>query len=392
LSTGIDVARVRAATPGCERVVHLNNAGAALLPQSVLDTVVAHLVHEADIGGYEAAEAAADRIEAVYRSVATLLGARVDEIALVESATRAWTTYFSARRFEPGQRILTHRVEYASNFIPMLQAARRDGVRIEVVPSTAFGEIDVDALRSMIDDRVALVALTHVPSQGGLVNPAAAVGAVTRAAGVPFVLDACQSAGQLPLDVDTIGCDVLVATGRKFLRGPRGTGFLYVRRAHQDGLEPEAPDLRGAEWTGARSYVVRDDARRFEQWERSVANVLGLGTAVELVAELGIDAIAERVTALGAELRAALATVDGVVLRDEGREQCGIVTFTLEGHDVDAVKHALRAQQVNVWTIDATTAQLDFGARGLPAVVRASVHYYNTSEDLEKATTALRAV
>ena len=389
MSPSIDVARARAATPGCERVAHLNNAGAALTPQSVLDTVIAYLMREADIGGYEAAEEAADRIEDVYRSVATMLGAHLDEIALVESATRAWTTYFSARRFQPGQRILTHRVEYASNFIPMLQAVPRDGVTIDVVPSTPTGEIDIDALRDMIDDRVALVALTHVPSQGGLVNPAAAVGAVTRAAGVPYVLDACQSAGQLPLDVEAIGCDVLVATGRKFLRGPRGTGFLYVRRAHQDGLEPEAPDLRGAEWTGAATYEVRDDARRFEQWERSVANVLGLGAAVDLVLELGIDAIAERIMTLGAELRAALATVDGVVLRDEGRDQCGIVTFTLEGHDVDDVKRALRAQHVNVWTIDATTAQLDFGARDLPAVVRASLHSYNTSEELEKATTAV---
>ena len=392
MSGAIDVARVRAATPGCAHVAHLNNAGAALPPQSVLDTVVAHLLREADIGGYEAAEAAADRVEAVYGSVANLLGAQADEIALVESATRAWTTYFSARTFTAGQRILTHRVEYASNFIPMLQAARRDGVEIDVVPSTATGEIDVGALRTTLDHRVALVALTHVPSQGGLVNPAAAVGAVTRAAGVPFVLDACQSAGQLPLDVDAIGCDALVGTGRKFLRGPRGTGFLYVRRAHQAGLEPEAPDLRGAEWTGAATYEVRDDARRFEQWERSVANVLGLGAAVELVLELGIDAIAARVCALGKELRDRLTAVPGVALHDEGREQCGIVTFTLQGHDVDAVKHALRAQQVNVWTIDATTAQLDFGGRDLPAVVRASVHYYNTSEELEKATTAVAAL
>ena len=384
---------MKGVTPGCERVAHLNNAGAALPPRSVVDTVVAHLMREADIGGYEAAEAAADRVEAVYCSVANLCNAHVDEIALVESATRAWTTYFSARRFERGQRILTHRVEYASNFIPMLQAAPRDGITVEVVPSTTTGEIDVDALRSMLDDRVALVALTHVPSQGGLVNPAAAVGAVTRAAGVPFVLDACQSAGQLPVDVDAIGCDALVATGRKFLRGPRGTGFLYVRRAHLDGLEPEAPDLRGAEWTGPNSYELRADARRFEQWERSFANVLGLGAAVDLVLELGIDAIAERVTALGAELRARLATVDGVALRDEGREQCGIVTFTLEGHDVDDVKRALRAARRQRLDDRRDHRPARF-RRSRPARRRArtSVHYYNTSEELETATTAVAAV
>ena len=385
----IDVAAVRADTPGCAQVVHLNNAGAALPSRAVVQTVVAHLEREAAIGGYEAATEAGERTEAVYDSVASLVGADRDEIAVVESATRAWTVWFSALRFAPGDRLLTHRVEYASNFLPMLQAAARDGAEIHVVPSAPTGEIDVDALAGMLDERVRLVALTHVPSQSGLVNPAAAVGAVTRAAGVPFVLDACQSAGQLPLSVADVGCDVLVATGRKYLRGPRGTGFLYVRRSYLDTLVPYGVDLRGAEWSAPSEYRLRPDARRFEHWERSIACVLGLGVAVDQALALGVDDIRIRVQQLAAGLRDRLARYSGIVVRDEGRERCGIVTFTVEGEKPGDVVARLRTRGINTYAIDASTARLDLGARAIDAVVRASVHYYNTDDELDRVVQVL---
>ncbi len=381
----IDVDAVRADTPGCSAVVHLNNAGASLPPTVVTETVIAHLRREAAIGGYEAAAEATERTEAVYEQLAALLRCDPAEIALVESATRAWTAAFGSLRFAKGDRILTHRVEYASNFLPMLHAAGRDGVSVELVPSRASGEIDVDALDAMIDDRVRLIALTHVPSQNGLVNPAADVGRRARSAGIPFLLDACQSAGQLDLDVDALGCDVLAATGRKFLRAPRGTGFLFVRRDALAWLQPEHPDLRSADWSGQRTYRLRDDARRFEQFERSVANVLGLGAAAAYARAIGLDAIEARVTGLGARLRAALDRVRHVTVRDEGTRQCAIVTFTVDGVEPEAIVDRLHDHGVNMWPIDAATARLDLDARGLRGVVRASVHYYNTEAEIDRA-------
>jgi selenocysteine lyase/cysteine desulfurase len=388
----IDVAAARADTPGCRDVAHLNNAGAALPPRAVTDTVVAHLRREEQIGGYEAAEEAASRVEQVYGDIAAFIGARADEIALVDSATRAWTAAFTGVRFAPGDRILTHRVEYASNFVPMLAAARRDGAHVEVVGDAPDGAIDIEQLERMLDERVRVVALTHVPSQNGLVNPAAAVGEVTSRHGVPYFLDACQSIGQLPVDVERIRCDVLAATGRKYLRAPRGTGFLYVRRSLLAHLEPPAPDLRGAEWTGAHEYRLRDDARRFEQWERSIAGVLGLGTAVAYAGVYGIDAIAARVVALGAELRDRLNRIGAVTVRDQGDERCGIVTFTIDGIAPADVVRRLRASSVNTWAIDATTAQLDLGNRRIAGVVRASVHYYNNSDELDRCARLLTAI
>ncbi|MFI5053059.1 MAG: aminotransferase class V-fold PLP-dependent enzyme [Acidimicrobiia bacterium] len=387
----IDVARVRADTPGCRYVIHLNNAGAALPPRVVVDTIVQHLELEARVGGYAAADEVATRATAVYDSVAQLVGASADEIALLENATRAWDMVFYglAASFEPGDRILTSRAEYASNVIAFLQIARRTGARVEVIPDDASGQLSVDALGGMIDDRVRLVAISWIPTQGGLVNPAEAVGAVAREADVPYLLDACQAAGQLPIDVDALGCDFLSATGRKYLRGPRGTGFLYVRRSRLEELEPPFLDVHAARWVSDDTIALRADARRFESWEHSVANQLGLGAAVDYALELGVDAIAARVVALAVRLREQLGSVPGVTLHDLGQERCGIVTFTIDGVDPFELAARLRTDAINISVSTIDFARFDFESRGLDAVARASVHYYNTDDELDRFVDAL---
>jgi selenocysteine lyase/cysteine desulfurase len=389
----IDVARVRADTPACRDVIHLNNAGAALPPSVVVDTVVAHLELEARVGGYAAADEVAARAADVYESVAELVGGTADEIALVDNATRAWDMAFYglAASFESGDRILTSRAEYASNVIAFLQIARRTGVQVDVIPDDESGQLSVDALRAMIDDRVRLVAISWIPTQSGLVNPAAAVGVVTRDANVPYLLDACQAAGQLPIDVERLGCDFLSATGRKYLRAPRGTGFLYVRQARLAQLEPPFLDVHAARWASDNTIVLRDDARRFESWERSVANQLGLGAAVDYALALGLDAISARVTELAARLREQLGSVPGLTLRDLGTEQCGIVTFTVDGIDPHDLAARLRADAINISVSTIDFARFDFESRGLDAVARASVHYYNTDDELDRFVAALRS-
>jgi cysteine desulfurase / selenocysteine lyase len=379
----LDVARARAETPGCRNVNHLNNAGASLPPQPVLDAVVDHLRLEASIGGYEAAAAQRERIEHAYDAIAELLGARREEIALVENATRAWDMAFYGLPLERGDRILTTTSEYASNAIAFMQLGRRRGVRVEVVPDDASGQLDVDALRGQLDERVKLIAINHVPTHNGLVNPAAEVGKVAREAGVPYLLDACQSVGQMPVDVAEIGCDLLSATGRKFLRGPRGTGFLFVSERLLDRLDPPFLDLLAATWTAADQFEVRPDARRFETWESSLACRIGLGVAVDYALRLGLDAIRERVTGLADDLRRRLLAIPGVTVHDRGERRCGIVAFSVAGHAAEAVAAALAQRRINVSLSQPEAARYDFEAHGMPVLVRASVHYYNTEDELE---------
>ncbi|MEN8235604.1 MAG: aminotransferase class V-fold PLP-dependent enzyme [Actinomycetota bacterium] len=384
----IDITSVRADTPGTEFVAHFNNAGASLMPAPVLARITNYLEEESRFGGYETADAHADDLSAVYDIIAGLIGADRSEIAIVESATRAWDAAFLSMRFEEGDRILTTTSEYASNVIAFLQVAERTGAVIEVIPDRPTGEIDVDALDAMIDDRVRLIAINHVPTNGGLVNPAAEVGCVANAHGIPYLLDACQSVGQMPIDVDEIGCDMLSATSRKFLRGPRGVGFLYVRDTMLDRLVPPVLDLHGARWETPDAYRMRSDAGRFEMWERSPALVLGMSAAAEYAASVGLDAIWDRVSMLAASLREALSALPGVTVQDIGAVKGAIVTFTLEGADAGAVKQALRDESINVSVVTPYSARFDMEARRLPNLVRASVHYFNSKEEIDRLAAA----
>jgi cysteine desulfurase / selenocysteine lyase len=385
----IDVQRARQETPGCENVLHFNNAGAALMPQQVLHATIGHLQLEAFIGGYEAAAQAHDAVEHAYDAAATLLGCQRDEIAMVENATRAWDMAFYAVPLGPGDRILTAVAEYASNYIAFLQVARKRGAVVEVIPNDASGQLSVEALRRAIDNRVKLIAITHVPTNGGLVNPAAAVGQVAREAEVLYLLDACQSIGQLPIDVEAIGCDMLSATGRKYLRGPRGTGFLYVRRGILEHLEPPFLDLHAAQWVARDRFEMRPDARRFENWETYYAGKIGLGVAIDYALQWGLEAIWARIRRLADELRLQLSSIPGVTVRDEGVERCGIVSFTVARTDADEVQRLLAKRRINISVSRLSSTRLDMEARGLPDLVRASVHYYNTEEEIARFCTAL---
>ena len=289
--------------------IHLDNAGAALMPRSVLQAQIDHLQLEASVGGYEAERLRHDAIEAVYDSVARLINCRRDEVAIVENATVGWTMAFYAIPFQPGDRILTAEAEYASNYLAYLQIARDRGVVVETIPSTASEEVCVESLEAMIDPRVKLIAITHVPTNGGLVNPVEEIGAVAKAHDILYLVDACQSAGQIKLDVDAIQCDLLSATGRKYLRGPRGVGFLYVSGRVLDSLHPPMIDLYSAKWIDAGHYQLRDDARRFENWESNYAAKLGLGCAIDTALAISLGDIEVEVSRLAASLRAMLAEV-----------------------------------------------------------------------------------
>ncbi len=379
-----DVIRAREDTPGCDEVVHFNNAGAALMPRPVVNAVMGHLNLESRIGGYEAAALSHRLIERVYDAAAEMLHCTREEIAVVENATRAWDMVFYAIPFQPGDRILTSTAEYASNFIAYLQVTERTGARVEVIPNDEHGQLSIEALRNAMDEKVRLISLSHVPTNGGLVNPAELVGEVARDAGTLFLLDACQSVGQMPMDVKKIGCHMLSATGRKYLRGPRGTGLLYVDSEILRVLEPPFLDLHAAEWVSDDRFEIRPDARRFENWESFVAGKIGLGVALDYALKWGLEDIRDRVVTLADELRTGIREIDGVMIHDLGRTRCGIVSFSLDGRDPVSVQRCLAERNINVSVSPKAYTRLDMEQRGLHAgLVRASVHYYNTIEEID---------
>jgi cysteine desulfurase / selenocysteine lyase len=378
----MDLDRARRETPGCQHVTHFNNAGAALMPEPVLAAMLDYLQLEAQIGGYEAADKMAAELNQFYETTAALLNCHQDEIAFAENATRAWDMAFYAIPLAAGDRILTSSASYGSNYLALLQRANQVGAHIEVIPNDESGQISLTALRDMLDERVKLIELTHMPTNGGLVNPAEAVGQLAREAGVFYLLDACQSVGQMPLDVAAIGCDFLSATGRKYLRGPRGTGFLYVRRERLAVLEPPFIDIRAADWVERNRYEWQPNARRFENWERNVAGQMGLAAAIRYAQQWGLANIWQRVTDLAEELRSRLDALPHVTVHDLGSLKSGLVTFTVNGRSATAVQQYLGRQQINVSVSRIGSTRLDMEARGLTELVRASLHYYNSEAEI----------
>ncbi|MEZ7240309.1 aminotransferase class V-fold PLP-dependent enzyme [Rhodococcus sp. GXMU-t2271] len=388
----LDLQRARRDTPGCFDRVFLDSAGSSLPPTPVLETTVAHLRREAEVGGYVAAAERADDLAAVKTSIARLIGAQAPSIALVESATRAWASFFYSVPLRAGDRILLTRSEYASNAVSALQRARATGATVETMPTDALGRIDVDALTRTLDERVKLVSVVHAPTNGGLVNPVREVADAAHEVGALVLLDACQSVGQLPVSVPEFDVDALSATGRKWLRGPRGTGFLYVRPRLVTELEPAVLDLHSAQWTAPDEYRLADDATRFELWETNVAARLGLGAAVDYLLDLGVDAVTEAVAYRAEHLRDGLGRIPGVAVRDLGKEHSGIVSFTVDGWEPPRLREALAAEAITVTVSGRGSTLLEMSARRLESVVRASPHYFVSPADVDRFLAAVRAL
>jgi len=387
-----DLLRWRSDTPSVDRIVHLNNAGAALSPRPVRAAIEAHLDQEEKVGGYEAADAAMPSIRASYQAVAETVGADARNIALVQSSTVAFAQALTAFDLGPGDLILTTRSDYASNQIMYLALARRRGVEIIRAPDAPEGGVDVSAVRELIQRRrPTLVALTWVPTNSGLVQPAEAVGAICREADIPYMVDACQAVGQMPIDIGRLGCDYLAATARKFLRGPRGIGFLCVAdRVLASGSHPLLVDMHGATWTDADQYSLTPDARRFEYWEFSHALVLGLGAAATYALEVGLDVARDRARALAQHARDRLAELPDVRVLDRGSELCAIATAAIRGREAQDLKLALRARGINTSSPEREDAVIDMDEKAATSALRISPHYYNTREEIDTAVEALR--
>lgn len=382
----IDIEKIRAETPGIDFSTHLLACGSSLMPQRVVDVILEHTQLEALMGGYEAESKKIDDLNKIYDIVAEHIGANSHEIALMENSTVAWSHAFYALPLKSGSRILTSEAEYAANYVAFLQRSKRDNLTIDIIPSDQNGTLDTNALEAMVDERVGLIAISWIPTNGGLVNPAENVGKVAKKYNIPYLLDACQAAGQMQIDVNKIQCDFLSATGRKFLRGPRGTGFLYINEKWLDTIEPAMIDHFGAPWVKKNVYELREDARRFETWENSYALRAGLGEAINYAEEIGIDLIHERVQLLAKFNRDLLSEIQNIQLRDIGIEQCGIISFSIdEKNNPKEIVDQMSEAGFAIGLVDPESTLIDSEKRNLPTLLRMAPHYYNTEDEIEKA-------
>ena len=373
--------KLRNDTDGVKRVIHFNNAGSSLPPNFVRDAMIDYLKEESELGGYETHAKYFGQLESTYGLIAELINANKEEIAIVENATVAWNAAFQSIVFDDGDEIVTNNSDYASNYLAYLHHPKN--LTIKVLPTLSSGDPDVEALERYITGKTKLVSITHMPTNSGLVNPAEEIGKICNKKGILYLLDACQSVGQYPVDVEEIGCDMLSTTGRKYLRAPRGTGFLYVKKSVQDQLNPNWIDLHSAEWTGPTTYTIRKDARKFENWEGNRAALIGLNRAIDYTLGVGPSEIWQRVQSLGQELRSKLEKVDRVMVTDIGTVKSGIVSFTYKELTAEEVKQRLFKSGINVSWNGVPNTYLDMTARGLSEVIRASVHYYNSSQEID---------
>lgn len=388
--TEAEIQAFRAETTGTAERIHLNSAGASLPPDIVVNTMVDFLREEALYGGYETEAKYRALLDHTHTLIAQLIHAHPDEIALVENASAAWDIAFNGLDFKQGDEVITSEMEYVSNVLGLLNAQKLYGIVIKMIPNDAEGNFPINELEAAITARTKLIAVTQVPSTAGNVLPAAAIGEVARKHNIVYLLDACQSVGQMPVDVQAIGCDMLAVTGRKYLRGPRGSGFLYVRRQMLDKLKLLFFDGRTINSVNQQGFVVREDAKRFEWYEKNPAVVLGLQKAVEYVLSIGVERIWQRIQYLAFLFRQRLREIDGITVHDQGDELCGIVTFSVSGIPSATIRTKLAAKNINVHIGFAKSTLYYMNRKGLDGIVRASVHYYNTEEEIELVCRELR--
>nr|WP_121271633.1 aminotransferase class V-fold PLP-dependent enzyme [Pedobacter schmidteae] len=387
-----EVAIIRSQTKGCAGLAHFNNAGSSLPPDVVVDTVINYLQEEAVAGGYETETKYADQLNQVYDSIAELLNADRDEIALFENASAAWMTAFKGLTFKDGDEIITTEMEYVTNLIGLVDMQKADGIKVKVIPNDEDGNFSITEFEKAITPKTRLIAVTHVSSSGGSILPVEEIGNLAEKHNILYLLDACQSAGQIPLDVKHIKCDMLSATGRKYLRAPRGTGFLFVKKASWDKLKPVLLDFLAAGNVSLSGYTLRPDARRFELYEKNRALTLGLGKAVDYALNIGMERIWDRIRHLSQIARVKLVAIPGVRVHDRGETKSGIITFSLKDMESSVVKTQLAGRGINVSIGGQQATPIYMEKSGLVTVLRASVHYYNTEEEIDYLCQSLAGI
>ncbi len=388
----IDITKVRADTPGCTQKIFLNSAGSSLMTKGVVNVMQSYLEKEMILGGYQTVPFFQHEIDAFYLHASALLHTSPANIAFNFNATDAYAKAVSSIPFRSGDFILTTEDDYVSNYILFFSLQKRFGLQIVRCNTLPSGDIDMfDLETKMLKYRPVLVSVTHIPSNSGKIQDVEQIGHLCEKYDIWYIVDACQSAGQMDIDVTKIKCDFLSATGRKFLRGPRGTGLLYVSdKALAAGLEPLLIDMRGATWDTENSYKPSGSATRFELWEANYSNILGLSEAIRYAMSIGLENIRAYNLELCQLLKEQLQTIPDIRITEEGSQTGSIVTFTSDTKTLDEYKNTLDMANISYSVGYRHFALIDFNKKNVDWVIRFSPHYFNTTDEILQVGEILR--
>jgi cysteine desulfurase / selenocysteine lyase len=389
----IDILKVRKDTLFCENKIFLSSAGCSLPPKSMFEKMHTYNKLEEEYGGYPVEAFQSTERNSFYSEMATLLNCRAENISFQYSATEGFSRALSAIPFQKNEVILTTDDDYISNYMAFISLRKRIGIKIVRCKNTGLGELDlIDFENKLVNEKPALVAITHVPTNSGLVQPVAEVGALCKKHDTLYLLDSCQAVGQLVVDVQEIGCDFLNGTGRKFLRGPRTSGFLYVSdKALNMGLEPLYIDRRGAEWTDDEEYTSVDTALRFEPKEVGV-EIIGLAEAINYCNNIGIKNIENYNNIIVKKLRENLLQIPNIQLLDKGSVVSAIVTFTVKNKSLEYVENLLKSNEIYYSVSYKNYALIDFYKKNVDWAIRFSPHYFNTIDEMDEVSAILKGI
>ncbi|HBS12791.1 MAG TPA: aminotransferase [Flavobacteriaceae bacterium] len=384
----IDINQIRKDITDYGEKIFLNSAGSSLMPKSVVQEINRYLLEEEKFGGYSVAELKTNEIADFYNQTAQLIGAEAHNIAFTHDATDAYIKALSSIHFKHNDIIITTDDDYASNHIQFISLQKRFGIKIVRIKNLENGELDMIDFQKLVDKHnPKLVAVTHVPTNSGLIQNIEAIGEICYNQKIIFLLDACQSVGQLSINVTKIKCDFLTATGRKFLRGPRGTGFLFISdRLLKNGFSPLMIDGGGAVWKAIDQFDILENAKRFETWEAPYALIMGFREAIRYANNIGLENIQSYNQKLMLRLRENLIGIQGVKLFDKGLKNCNILTFRKDGKSLAKIKEKLNSNNVFFSVSRKEWGVIDFNKKGIDWVIRLSPHYFNTIEEIDNVS------
>lgn len=374
---------------------YLNNAGAALMSEKTYNIIMSHMKLEMELGAYQAAQSVKSEIEQFYLNAAKLINANsVDEIAFMDSASRGWNMAIYGLRMSAKDTIITLSSEFGTNLITIFDKAKKANANVKILNCDINGDFSLNELEECLKKGAKFIAISHVVAHGSIINPVEEIGKLAKQYGCTYIVDGCQAVGQIPVNIDMLNCDAYITTGRKWLRGPRGTGFLYINKMAEidtTQLDLASADLIFDKDLNISDIQIRNDAKRFELWERSIANVLGLSNAIQ--ESFFHDSMLNNMRNHVNLIRSEIIDNRNFTLIGKEKSESLIIGFYLNNPEKESiVERSFKDVDISISTMHDWDCPLHFPKNGATKIFRIAPHYYTDEDTIQLTCKAIENV